>query len=128
MVGRMPVTAEVVARFTVPRDTPLMRLGVHKTLTIPLHVAPTAPGNGWVVDADFLTFQSRVTMGDYHLPPLPYKRNLNPIVDTRRRVVLEVLAGYNVGHGVPGTLEQTERLADRLLAALDNHNPPKEAS
>lgn len=124
----MTVTAEVVAKFTVPRDTPLMRLGVSNTLKIPLHVAPTAPGNGWEVEADFLTYQSRITMGEYHLPPLPYKRNLNPIVDTRRRVVLETLAGYNVGRGVPGTLEQIERLADRLLAALDNHNPPKEAS
>lgn len=116
------VTVEVVARMDLPQDTPMNRLLLHKTLILPLRVAPTSPAeSGHDVQADFLTFQWRITDGDHHLPPLPYNRELHPVTDTRSRVVMDVLNDYRVGRGVPGDLAQTEALVGRILAALDVH-------
>lgn len=122
------VTVEVVARMDIPQDTPMNRVLLHKSLTLPLHVAPIGPGpndKGWVVPADFLTYQWRATEGDYGLPPLPYYPNLAPVVDTRNRVVSEVLLDYRVGRGIPGDLSDHEGLVRRIVAALDEYDRRK---
>jgi hypothetical protein len=116
------VSVEVVARMDIPHDTPMQRLLLHKTLTLPLIIAPTsATERSQPVEADFLTFQNRITQGDYWLPPMPYSRP-QQVSKTRAAKVVDVLNDYRVGRGIPGTIEQTEGLARRIVAALDQHD------
>jgi len=122
------ISVEVIGRFDIPYRTPMQRLLLDKTLTLPLKVVATSPTErSETVEADFLTFQNRITEGDFYLPPLPYKRDLHPIVDTRSRVVSEVLLDYRVGRGIPGDLDQHNALVARIIAALDVHDARAQA-
>lgn len=120
------VTVEVVGRFSVPRRMRARGLAVARTLSLPL-IAPSPTGTQQV-EAEFLTFQARISEGDFYLPPLPYARGLHPLADTRERVVGEVLDDHRVGHGVPGNLDQRNALVRRILAALDEHERTRDAS